>query len=182
MARGGGARKWDEDCNGQKRSSQHRKDGWGDVQRIFQTSRKAKVLALATSGPVTWGACRASSDWPCPLARIIGSVVIDTHHHTDSLNPKVGTKGPVVIFRVFSSWSLSGRRWNAIGKMGKKMEVGRKGRNTMSSTHALQINCHIKLLPELSASGKPPLTQYSEGCFFPLWNRWNSLSKILDQK
>lgn len=131
-------------------------------------SWKPKVLALVASGPVTWGTCLASTDWPSPLDRIIGSMVTDTHHPTDSLNPNVGIKGPIVIFQVFPSRSLCGRRWNAIGKTGKKnkIEVERKGRNTMFSNHALQINYHIKLLPELCASGKLFLIQYSEGFFF----------------
>lgn len=79
-------------------------------------SWKPKVLALVASHPVTWGTCPASSDWPSPLDRIIGRVVIDTHHPTNPLNPKIGTKGPVVVFRIFPS----GRTWNAIRKTGEK--------------------------------------------------------------
>lgn len=67
-------------------------------------SWKPKVLALVASDPVTWGPFLASSDWPSPLDTVIGSVVTDTHQLTDSLNPKAGIKGPVVIFRVFPSW------------------------------------------------------------------------------
>jgi len=83
-------------------------------------SWKPQVLALVAPGPVTWGTCLPSSDWPSPLDRIIGSVVIDTRHPTGLLNPKAGTKEPVVIFMVFPSGSRCGRRWNAIGKMGEK--------------------------------------------------------------
>lgn len=85
---------------------------------------KPKDLALVSSGPVTWHACLASSGWPSPLVRVIGSVVIDTHHPTDSPNPTAGTKGPIVIFRIFLSGDLCGRRWNVIGETGEK----KKGR------------------------------------------------------